>query len=321
MAPNRDDAATLADYRRCRAVTREHAKSFYFASHVLPERKRMSAYAVYDFCRRVDNAVDAGARVSDSPDRLRQVESLRERLNAVYDFSRPAEADLRALRETVDAFDIPRSYFLDLLRGVEMDCAGREFTNFAELHEYCYCVASVVGLMMTRILGVSDESALSAAADLGTAMQLTNILRDIREDYAMGRIYLPKDEMARFEVTAEDLACGVVTDKFRELMRFQIDRARGYYASAARGIPILPDDGSRLCVRLMSEIYSGILSAIERNDYDVFSVRASVPLSSKLRIAVRTLIPVGPGSSRPSRAASAVPRGRGTGKSQSHTTA
>lgn len=287
------DGGTLADYRRCRAVTREYAKSFYFASHALPERKKVSAYAVYEFCRRVDNVVDAGNPAADRTEGHRQVEAFRRHLDAVYAYSEPVEADLLALRDTVATFDIPREYFLDLLRGVEMDCTGKRFSNFEELHEYCYCVASVVGLIMTRILGVSDAAGLTYAADLGTAMQLTNILRDIREDYGMGRVYLPQEEMARFGVTEENLARGLVTAEFRELMRFQIDRARRYYGLAARGIPLLTNDGSRFCVRLMSEIYSGILDAIERNDYDVFTTRASVPLTSKLRITARALIPAG----------------------------
>jgi phytoene synthase len=279
-------------FRTCQAYTREHAKSFYFASHVLPREKRMASYAVYAFCREADNIVDVGA----TPESAARLEELRQQLARVYGAPGALRPHLAALRETVAAYAIPREYFLDLIRGVEMDLTRSRYDRFEDLKEYCYCVASVVGLMMAKIFGVSDGSAYRHAADLGTAMQLTNILRDIREDHAMGRIYLPQEDLAGRGYAEADLARGVVDDRFRDLMRFQIARAREYYAAAEPGIPMLTNDGSRFCARLMSTTYAGILTAIERNGYDVFARRAYVPAAGKLRIALGAALAVRPGA-------------------------
>lgn len=280
------DGRLEESFRACQAYTRQHAKSFYFASHVLPREKRMASYAVYAFCREADNIVDIHAGSGGGDESLRRLEDLRRQLDLVYGSSGPPSPHLRALRETVAAYAIPQTYFLDVVRGVEMDLTRVRYRSFDELKEYCYCVASVVGLIMTKIFGVSDNSADRHAVDLGTAMQLTNILRDVREDFAMGRIYLPLEELASKGVTEDDISRGVVDDRFRELMRFQVARARSYYAAAEPGIPMITDDGSRFCVRLMSRTYAGILSAIERNNYDVFAARAYVPAAGKLRIAL-----------------------------------
>jgi len=280
-----------AQYEACRTSTREHARTFYFASHVLPREKRMAAYAVYAFCRRVDDLVDTASSSGSRTRALRKLRWLRAQLDHLYKRREKLDAEFLALQETVFRYDIPQAYFLDLLRGVEMDLTKKQYATFAELKEYCYCVASVVGLIMTKIFGSAGDEALRYAADLGTAMQLTNILRDIREDFAMGRVYLPADELKRFGVSEEDLAKGIMHERFREFMRFQIRRARGYYARAAKGIPLLTGDGSRFCVRLMSGTYSGILDAIEQMGYDVFVGRAYVPFLSKLGIAARTVLP------------------------------
>jgi 15-cis-phytoene synthase len=267
-------------FRRARSVTRTFAKSFYFASHVLPRAKRDASYAVYEFCRVADNAVDTAAPGTLSSAVL--LESLRCDLDDVY-----AGTSVRwvALAETVRRHGIPRAYFDDLLRGVEMDLAPIRFETFAELNEYCYCVASVVGLMMARVFGVADERAYAQASNLGTAMQLTNILRDIDEDLSRGRIYLPLEHLRRHGCSEETLARRTVDEPFISLMKAEIARAREYYSLGEAGIPSLPDDGSRFCVQLMAGTYKRILDAIEANGYDVFRGRAHVPLRTKLVIA------------------------------------
>jgi phytoene synthase len=274
-----------------RRYTRRYAKTFYFASHILPREKRLAAYAVYSFCRYVDNVTDAAAGHADATVLAGRLNALRSELGEIYG-SHGNRAAWSAFRETVLRYGIPREYFLTLIRGVEMDLVKTRYATYAELQEYCYCVASVVGLIMTRIFGASSEQALAPAADLGTAMQLTNILRDIGEDLRMGRMYIPQEEIARFGVTREDLASGRVTEPFRDLMRFQIERARGLYLRAGLGIPYLMNDGSRFCVQLMGTTYAGILDAIEKNGYDVFSRRAAVPFLRKIAIAVRQLVQV-----------------------------
>lgn len=281
------------NYEACRLYTRTWARTFYFASHVLPKEKRNASYAVYAFCRYADNIIDE-SRASDGPARpLKRLQALRDQLRYVYTHSELMSPKLLAFRETVMAYDIPEEYFQDLLRGVEMDLLKTRYETFDELREYCYCVASVVGLMMTRILGVSDPRALARAEDLGIAMQLTNILRDVGEDYARGRIYLPMEEVRAAGMGEREIADGVVNGRFTLLMQGQIARAREYYRRAGEGIRMLPADGSRFCVRLMSGAYAKILDAIERNGYDVFSRRAFVPLGRKLLVAAAALLPAG----------------------------
>jgi len=287
----RSGALPLAEaYAECQATTRAHAKSFYFASHVLPKEKRLSAYAVYAFCRKADNAVDRTEGLLSPEQGAESLRQVREKLNDVYDGSGSIEGPFLALHHTVERYEIPRQYFDDLLRGVEMDLRKRHYETFEELKQYCYCVASVVGLIMTKIFGVTNENARHHAIDLGIAMQLTNILRDVKEDYTLGRVYLPREDLERFGYTEEDLARGVVNAAFVSLMRYQVARAREYYCSAEQGIPFLADGGSRYCVRLMSSTYAGILDRIEEGAYDVFSHRAYVPLRGKLRVAAHLIL-------------------------------
>lgn len=270
-----------------RAVTRQYARTFSFASHVLPAAKRDAAYVVYAFCRYADNCTDVHHEDDGCPgDASQQLALLREELDAVY-AGEPTPTRWVALRATVRQYGIPRVYFEALLDGVAMDLTPRRFATWADLEVYCYRVASVVGLIMTHIFGATSPEALRYAAGLGTAMQLTNILRDVGEDLRMGRVYLPQDELRAFGVTEEMLAAGVVTPAVRALLQFQIARARALYADADRGIPMIPDDGSRISTRVMSTLYARILGAIEQNGYDVFTRRAHVPLSMKLAIALR----------------------------------
>jgi 15-cis-phytoene synthase len=283
--------AVRKDFAECQAYTRHFAKTFYFASHVLPREKRMAAYALYAFCRYADEIVDSAEAVADPTSALHELRLLRDRLAAVYTRADMRADKLQAFQATVRQYGIPEEYFLDLLRGVEMDLMKRSYRNFAELEEYCYCVASTVGLIMTKVFGARYEGkALEHAIELGKAMQLTNILRDIGEDYRRGRLYLPVDEMKRFRVHEKDLMSGTVTPELVDLMKFQIQRARVLYKRAEAGIPELTNDGSRFCVRLMSRTYSEILSAIEVNDYDTLSRRAYVPLARKARIAMKAFL-------------------------------
>ncbi len=264
--------------RVCRSITRHYARTFYFASACLPRETRNHAYAVYGFCRWADNGVD------DAKDRAEAAKMLglaREALDLAYS-TRPAAPGLLAFRRTVRLRSIPKHLFDDLLDGMEMDLDVTRYADFAALDRYCYRVAGVVGLMMTHVFGYRSERCWLNALALGTAMQLTNILRDVAEDFRMGRVYLPQDELARFGVTEGQIAEGRVDEGFRSLMRFQIDRARRYYAESEAGIPWLVGDSSRLTVRVMGRLYGGILGAIERQDFDVFRARARVSTPQKL---------------------------------------
>lgn len=283
------ESATLSASREaCRVMTRHHAKTFYFASHVLPPQKRADAYAVYAFCRYVDDQVDLAP---DEATRMRALAQLGELLRAVYaaDDTVPAPFDglpwLPTFRETTRRRAIPAKYFEDLITGVEMDLGRVRIKNWEELDKYCYHVAAVVGLIMVHVLTEPAPELLRPARDLGTAMQLTNILRDIGEDWQRDRVYLPADELERYNLGEEDLANQRCDELFRALMRMQIDRAREYYRAAEPGILALPNDGSRYCARLMSTVYGAILDEIERADYRVFDRRVSVSLPRKLWMA------------------------------------
>ncbi len=284
------------NFEQCRRFTRHYAKTFYFASHVLPPAKRRAAYAVYAFCRYVDEIADSGQFSRDKAKQM--LDDVREQLRRVYTGSPFMDRRLLAFRQTVMEYRIPEVPFLDLLRGVEMDLERRRYRMFADLKEYCRCVASSVGVVMAHILGVSDRSAFARAEDLGLAMQLTNILRDVGEDYRRGRMYLPEDELARFGYSEDDLAQGTINESFIALMRYHIDRARAYYRRADAGIALLTNDGSQFCVRLMRRTYAGILDQIEQNGYNVFTHRARVPTWKKVMLAVTTGITKQPTSTQ-----------------------
>lgn len=279
----------ICTYEQCKSYTRNYAKSFYFSSFLLPKEKRNAAYAVYTFCRYADNIVDS----SKHPDKDK-IESafseLKNFLDNVYGNYEFSGDNFSAFADTIRKYNIPRQYFDELIEGVCMDTQKLRYSTFAELESYCYKVASVVGLIMTQIFGYTHKAALPYAVYLGKAMQLTNILRDIQEDYSMSRVYIPRDELACFEYTEDDIRRKVINENFVMLMRFNIDRARAYYELASHGFPYLTNDGSRTTVVLMYKIYSGILNEIENNNYDVYNSRRFVSTSKKLKMTAQFLL-------------------------------
>ena len=285
-----------ASFEACRLMTRLHAKTFHFASRVLPRAKRDDAYAVYAFCRYVDDQIDLAP---DAASRLRSLAMLKELLDVACEDNPPVDdaraftaalSWLAAFRDTVRRRAIPKSYFEDLLAGVALDRGAVRIANWEELDRYCYHVASVVGLIMVHILTEPAPELLKPARDLGTAMQLTNILRDIAEDWDRDRLYLPLDELDKFGLTPDDIARRRMNEPFRAMMRFQIGRARAYYGHAQTGIAALPHDGSRFCARLMSTVYGAILDEIERADYQVYQRRVRVSFPRKLWLALGCVI-------------------------------
>ena len=210
--------------------------SFYYSFLVLPPRKRSAIIAVWDFCRAVDDAVDEAPEGADAQARLLL---WRDELAACYAVDSPA-ADAgprtpqgQALLPYIRAFNLPRRPFDDLIDGVEMDLARDRYETFSELADYCRRVASAVGLVCVEIFGYRDPSARTYASDLGMALQITNIIRDVRTDLEKGRVYLPAEDMARFHVTVDDLRAGRLTPAVGGLMRFECERARFYYTKAA----------------------------------------------------------------------------------------
>lgn len=265
--------------RTCRRITSYYARTFYFASHCLPRKTRKHAYAVYAFCRWADNAVDDAADLADAHFRLNLA---RKALNEAYGEEEIAPG-LRSFRDTVTQRQIPRELFEELLEGMAMDLVKNRYENWPELDVYCYRVAGVVGLMMTHIFGFDDPACFAQAKSLGTAMQLTNILRDIGEDDDRGRIYLPLDELASFDIATDQMHAKSMSDPFRNLMKFQIDRARHHYSVAESGIPHVLGSTHRMTIRVMGHLYSLILNEIEKLDYDIYRTRARVTTSRKIR--------------------------------------
>jgi len=279
----------IADgFSAARAITKQHAKTFYFASHFLPSEKRPAAYAVYALCRISDDTVDADS--SSTAAVAKNLSRIQGSLNAVYDGSPLTDDLLMAFKQTVDTYAIPKLYFDELIDGMYMDLNKRTYEDFDELYRYCYKVAGVVGLIMLKIFGSNNPAAETHAVQLGVAMQLTNILRDIREDFQRGRIYLPQIELEKFGLSSDSLSSGVVDAAFKSFMQFQISRARNYFEQSAAGISMITDRRSRFVVCAMKDLYAGILSAIEKNDYDVFSNRAHVSSAGKIAAALRIFL-------------------------------
>jgi phytoene synthase len=279
-------------YEYCRQVTRQASKTFYWGSAFLPPAKRRAVWAIYALCRTVDDIVDEAASNSPRVGHLRGVEEpaqsldyWRRALERIYEgYGDDRDQIQCAWMDMLAQYPVPLQAAMDLLNGVEMDLRRNRYQTFDELYLYCYRVAGTVGLLTSPIFGYQREEALPRAVELGVALQLTNILRDIGEDACRDRIYLPQEEMERFHYSEADLMAGVVNDAFCDLIRFQIARADEYYQRAQPGIALLSQD-CRLAVSLSGTLYHSILDRIHLNKYNVFTQRASVPLKTKLATA------------------------------------
>lgn len=261
-----------AAYTACRAITRHHSKSFFLATRLLPPAKRLAMEALYAFCRTSDDAVDAH---DDSGNVLAEW---------VAQINRPAppphQPVLIAWADTCERYQLPCDLTNELLAGVAMDLSVPRYETFAELWVYCYRVASVVGLLSMRIIGFQTGAEVYAIR-LGIALQLTNILRDIGEDARRGRIYLPLEDLRRFNLTEDDILNGVRDDRFRALMSYEVERAEQLYRSSWPGVTLLNPDG-QMAVAAAALLYRGILGKIVANDFDVFTKRAHLSNAEKL---------------------------------------
>jgi phytoene synthase len=277
-----NDAGRLArDYERCAAITRRASSNFYYAFMLLPIARRRALYAVYAFCRFIDNITD--------DEGLREPATIlarwRHELESVYSGA-PSHPISRALTDSVARFNIPRRWFDEVIAGVEMDLTLHRYETFADLRLYCYRVASAVGLMCIDIFGYRNPRTEVYAENLGIAFQLTNILRDVREDASRGRIYLPLEDLAGFGATEEQILKGVYTPEFRALMAFEAGRARSFYQAAEESLPA-EDRGTLLTAEAMRLIYGDILRRIVRSDYRVFDHRCGISAPRKLFLVGR----------------------------------
>ncbi len=279
VAKSLRDDGLAACYRACGEIARVHSKTFYLSSLFLSPEKRRAVWAVYAFCRTADDIVD---RIAPARERLDAIGAWERKLVAAYDGRANDEPIFIAFAHAAQRFGIPIEPALDLLRGARLDVTVHRYATYDALGDYCYLVASTVGLLVMPVLGTLSPAAAAYGSALGRAMQMTNILRDVGEDARMGRIYLPGEDLARFGCTDGAILAGTVDDRFVTLMRFQIQRVRALYAHAEPGIALLAPE-SRYTVRLALTLYRAILDRIEANRYDVFTRRAHVPLRAKLR--------------------------------------
>jgi phytoene synthase len=270
------DASLSSAYKTCDAITAAHSRSFFMASGLLPEEKRSAVRALYAFCRTVDDIVDE----STDDQREAQLDFWRDVVKGIKDPGTDPVA--QAWIDTRARYHIPAIYALQLIDGVSADLHKSRYQTFEELATYCYGVASTVGLMSMYIVGFHGKEAVQYAIKLGVALQLTNILRDVGEDYRNGRLYLPREELITHGIREEDIERGVVNESWRAFMRFQIDRARELYQEAWEGIRHLDRDG-QMAIAAASDFYQGILEDIETHDYDVFSRRASLSAIGKIK--------------------------------------
>jgi phytoene synthase len=274
-------------FQEARAITKKFAKTFYFASFFLDKKRQAAAYSVYAICRISDETVDDNT----SAGKTERLTLLQDKITKSYTDAPLSEPLLLAFRKTVREYQIPKEHFCELIDGMRMDLEKTRYKNFEDLYSYCYKVAAVVGLIMLKIFGARDfNAAAQYAVNLGIAMQLTNILRDIKEDYTRQRIYLPQDELIEYNINEYELSGQAPADLLKEFLKFQIARAQGYYNDCRPGIKLITGWRSRFVVTAMKEIYAGILESIEKNGYDVFSKRACVNIYGKFFIALRILL-------------------------------
>jgi 15-cis-phytoene synthase len=266
-------------YRHCTHVARSQARNFYYSFLCLPERKRAWMCAIYAFMRYSDDISDDGMG-----DTIARMEAWRAALDRAFEGDYGESPILPAFHDAVRQRSIPKQYFDELIDGAMMDLSPRRYDTFQDTYDYCYHVASVVGLVCIHVFGFEDERAKEYAEANGIAFQLTNILRDLREDAQMGRVYLPQEDLRRFAYTEEDLRAGVENDAFLALMRFEVERTCDYYRKAEPLLDLIHPD-SRPCLQAMRKIYRGILDRIVEQKYDVFTHRARVPTWKKLIIA------------------------------------
>ncbi|HET8682709.1 MAG TPA: phytoene/squalene synthase family protein [Micromonosporaceae bacterium] len=288
-----DDAQLGAAYERCRALHRRHGRTYYLATRLLPAWKRRHVHALYGFTRFADDIVD-DTRPVPSAERERQLHDWSRRFLAGLRGEPVDDPILPAVLHTIDAFDLDRADFAAFLRSMASDLTVTSYPTYADLLGYMEGSAAVIGTMMLPILSPTDPAAArEPARQLGLAFQLTNFIRDVAEDLARGRVYLPEEDLAAFGLARADLAAaaaaGSAPGPVKALIGYEIQRAEQHYAAAAAGVPMLAP-ASQACIRAAYHLYRGILDEIVAAGYDVFRRRAVVPRRRRLSVAVRSVL-------------------------------
>ena len=273
------------NYQYCLSVMQNNSKSFYFAAQSLPDDKRKGVGALYAFCRLVDDIVDESHKRAENINII--LDELKSSVSLLATGANSDHTILMAFGHTIRKFQIPVTYIHELIEGVRMDLTKTSYNTNKGLDLYCYRVASTVGLMMVHIfMDNPPKSVLERAADLGLAMQLTNILRDIKEDYGKGRIYLPLETRNLYGVTEEDIKLSNMSENFKNLIDYEIERTKGIYRVAELGIKELPEE-VRYTILLSSRVYGDILNQIKRDNYQLLTKRAVVSKRRKVLIALK----------------------------------
>lgn len=281
-------AEARAGIEECRAITKRYGTSFYFATQFFPREVREGIYAIYAFARIPDEIVD-DPNCSDHALATRRLEDWYAEFKQAYHQGSSTDAVLDAIVKQFHKYGIPEADCDAFIRSMFLDEEKFSYANYEELEDYMYGSASVIGLMVTRVVGYSSDEAFEYAKKLGNAFQLTNFLRDIREDYEnLGRVYMPEDEMARFGLTRDDIAGRVRDERFERFMRFQIERNREVYREAFPGIRMLHWRG-RLAVKISYVLYKAILGEIERANYNVYAGRVRTNRQQKIVLSLKAL--------------------------------
>ncbi|MFH1022334.1 MAG: phytoene/squalene synthase family protein [Planctomycetota bacterium] len=274
-------------YARCRAVTRERAENFYYTFLLLPRQRREALFALYAFTRRCDDIADEPGAIAD---KLRDLGKCRSRLDAAARGDPPTDDFVfLALGDTLTRFSIPAGLAGELIDGMAQDLSVTRYETFEALKRYCYKAASVVGLMCLPVFGCRDERARAHAVDLGLAMQLVNIVRDVKEDLARNRIYIPQEDLAATGCSEESLQRGDTNEAFRRLVALEARRARECFASGRQLLPLIPRS-SRFCPAALAAVYGRILDKIERDPARVMRERVRISAGGKLALAAKALV-------------------------------
>jgi phytoene synthase len=290
------DPAVAAGFAAARAIGRREFREFYFPSFFLPKHKRDGAFAVGAFCRMMREAIggdEAQSGACCSSDSLAsRAQMFRDRLDEIYDGTielpnpgcrSESQHVLAAISYTVERFEIPKQYFHHLADGYQTELSVARHATWKSLENYCSHTGGAVALLMSCVLGLTHSEAKQHAVQIGNAIEMTKLLCDISADWARGRVYLPLEDLVRFRYSEKDLAARIVNDNFRELMRFEVARARQLYREGAEGLCWLAGDGSRLAASMVVAMHSGILDQIERRGYDVFSARVELSTTQRIR--------------------------------------
>lgn len=282
------DNKLAAGFEKCREITRRYGTSFYFATQFFPKEARDGIYAIYAFARIPDEIVDDPAK-TDRKASINELRDWRRQWLEAMAAGRSDDEVMNAIVYALKKYDIPIEYGEAFLKSMFQDEEKTSYRNYAELEDYMYGSAGVIGLMVTRVVGYSTEAAFPFAVKLGYAFQMTNFLRDIREDCdELGRIYMPEDELQQFGLDRREIFTHVTDERFTHFMQFQIERTRQLYREALPGIKLLNWRG-RLAVRVSYVLYKAILNEIERANYNVYAGRVRTNTRQKLKLSLRAL--------------------------------